>query len=163
MTTGCTAFGGDMGHWVSGSAPVYGLADKDKSNELRQLGMISTESEKKSPTRNVHDDFSTTMIVVAGPKPKLYCFVAKCGNGRSFRSKDVTISSRCSYSGRSIWERLPRSRRWAASHEMKQRSPAVRGFFLIFCLASSSSVNRSIGWRTMKRSSSTIYEELGRR
>ncbi|MEB1530066.1 hypothetical protein [Xanthomonas sp. WHRI 7945] len=98
ITTGCTTFGGDMIIRVSGSVPVSGLADNDKSSEPCQLGMISAEAGEQSPIRDVPADFSTTMMVVAGPKPKPYYFVAECGEGRKFRSDEVTISSRGSYS-----------------------------------------------------------------
>src|SRR5690606_32579124 len=95
MISGCTAFGGDMIVRVSGSVPVSGLTDK--SDELCQLSVISSETGDQSSTRDVPADFSTTMMVVAGPKPKPYYFLAEC-DGRKFRSNEVTISSRSSYS-----------------------------------------------------------------
>ncbi len=96
MVTGCTTFGGDMIIRVSGSVPASGLTDKP--GEPCQLGMVSAETGEQSPTRDIPADFSTTMMVVAGPKPKPYYFVAECDDGRKFRSDEVTISSRSSYS-----------------------------------------------------------------
>lgn len=96
MASGCTAFGGDMIIRVSGSVPVSGAAKK--SEELCQLDMVSAETSEQKTTRDVPAEFSTTMMVVAGPKPKSYYFVAECGDGRKFRSSEVTISSRSSYS-----------------------------------------------------------------
>jgi len=96
MVTGCTTFGGDMIIRVSGSVPASGLTDKP--GEPCQLGMVSAETGEQSPTRDIPADFSTTMMVVAGPKPKPYYFVAECDDGRKFRSDEVTISSRISYS-----------------------------------------------------------------
>ncbi|MBK8123856.1 MAG: hypothetical protein IPK54_09955 [Dokdonella sp.] len=96
MTAGCTAFGGDLIVRVSGSVPISGLTEK--SEDQCELGMVSAETGEQSSTRDIHPDFSTTMMVVAGPKPKLYYFVAACGDGREFRSDKVAVSSRNSYS-----------------------------------------------------------------
>lgn len=96
IAAGCTAFGGDMIIRVSGSVPVSGAAEK--SEEQCQLGMVSAETGEQGTTRDVPADFSTTMMVVAGPKPKPYYFVAECDDGRKFHSNEVTISSRSSYS-----------------------------------------------------------------
>ncbi len=96
MVTGCTAFGGDMIIRVSGSVPRSGL--EDKPGEPCQLGMVSAETGEQSPTRDIPANFSTTMMVVAGQKPKSYYFVAECDDGRKFRSDEVSISSRSSYS-----------------------------------------------------------------
>lgn len=95
-TTGCNAFGGDMIVRVSGSVPISELAEK--SGEQCELGMVSAETGEQAATRDIPADFSTTMMVVAGPKPKHYYFVAVCDDGREFRSEKVTISSRSSYS-----------------------------------------------------------------
>lgn len=95
-TTGCTAFGGDMIIRVSGSVPTSGVTEN--SREQCQLGMVSVETGEQSITRNVPAEFSTTIMVVAGPKPKPYYFVAECKDGRKFRSSKVTISSRNSSS-----------------------------------------------------------------
>jgi len=95
MISGCAVFGGDMIVRVSGSVPVSRLADN--SDELCQLRMISSETGDQSSTRDVPADFSTTMMAVAGTKPMPYYFVAEC-DGRKFRSNEVTISSRSSYS-----------------------------------------------------------------
>nr|WP_281383402.1 hypothetical protein [Pseudoxanthomonas broegbernensis] len=96
MATRCTSFGGDMIVRVSGSVPISGSAGK--SGEQCELGMVSAETGEQSSTRNIPADFSTTMLVVAGPQPKHYYFVAECGDGRKFRSDTVTVSSRSSYS-----------------------------------------------------------------
>lgn len=95
MATGCTSFGGDMIVRVSGSVPISELAKR--TGEQCELVMVSAESGEQSSARDVPADFSTTMMVLAGPKPKLYYFAAECG-GRQFRSKEVTISSRRSSS-----------------------------------------------------------------
>lgn len=81
---------------VSGSVPASGLSDKP--DEPCQLGMVFAGTGEKLPTRDIPADFSTTMMVVAGPKAKTYYFVAECDDGRKFRSGEVTISSRSSYS-----------------------------------------------------------------
>lgn len=96
MVAGCTAFGGDMIIRVSGSVPASGPADEQ--SEPCHLGMVSVETGEQSPTRDIPADFSTTMMVVAGSKPKPYYFVAECDDGRKFRSNEVTISSLSSYS-----------------------------------------------------------------
>jgi hypothetical protein len=95
VTAGCTAFGGDMIVRVSGSVPVTGLAKKPEKQ--CELGIVSTETGEQLSTRNIPSDFSTTMMVVAGTKPKHYYFVAECDEGRKFRSSTVTVSSRGSY------------------------------------------------------------------
>lgn len=95
VVTGCTAFGGDMIIRVSGSVPASGLADQP--GESCQLGMVSAETGEQFPTRDITANFSTAMMVVAGPKAERYYFVAKCDDGRKFRSGEVTISSRSSY------------------------------------------------------------------
>lgn len=96
MATGCTAFGGDMVIRVSGSVPISGAAGK--SDKPCQLGMVSVETGEEGSIRDIPADFSTTMMVVAGPKPEPYYFVAECSGGRKFHSNEVTISSRSSYS-----------------------------------------------------------------
>lgn len=96
LAMGCTAFGGDMIIRVSGSVPISGAAEKP--DEPCQLGMVSAETGQQGTTRDIPADFSTTMMVVAGPKPKSYYFVAECDDGRKFRSNEVTVSSRSSYS-----------------------------------------------------------------
>ncbi|HNQ75131.1 MAG TPA: hypothetical protein PKM39_00700 [Pseudothauera hydrothermalis] len=98
MAVGCTAFGGDMIIRVSGSVPISGVTEK--SEEQCQLGMVSAETGEQGATRDIPADFSTTMMAVAGPKPKLYYFVVECVDGRKFRSNEVTISSRSLYSRR---------------------------------------------------------------
>ena len=92
IATGCTSFGGDMIVRVSGSVPISGAAEK--SGEQCELGMVSAETGEQSSTRDIPADFSTTMMVVAGPQPKHYSFVAECGEGREFRSATVTVRSR---------------------------------------------------------------------
>lgn len=96
--SGCAAFGGDMLIRVSGSVPMSGLAENASASESCELGMVSAETGEQSPTRGFPADFSTTMMVVAGRKPKAYYFVLECEDGRKFRSSDVAISSRGSYS-----------------------------------------------------------------
>ena len=95
-SAGCTALGGDLIIRVSGSVPASELTGK--VSKLCQLTMVSTETGKQSSTKGISVDFSTTMMVVAGPEPKRYYFVAECDDGREFRSDKVTISSRGSYS-----------------------------------------------------------------
>lgn len=96
LGTGCTASGGDMIIRVSGSVPESVLADK--SGDACQLGMVSAETGEQLPTRGIPAEFSTTMMVVAGPKPNSYYFVAECDDRRKFRSDEVIISSRSSHS-----------------------------------------------------------------
>lgn len=95
-TAGCNAFGGDMIIRVSGSVPISGLAEKKE--ERCELGIVSAQTGEQAATRDIPADFSTTMMVVAGPEPKHYYFVVVCGDGREFRSDKVTISSRSSFS-----------------------------------------------------------------
>jgi hypothetical protein len=94
--TGCTTFGGDMIIRVSGSVPISGSAGDP--GEQCELGMVSAQTGERSSRRDVSADFSTTMMVVAGPQARRYYFVAECGDGREFRSDTITVSSRSSYS-----------------------------------------------------------------
>lgn len=93
ITTACTAFGGDMIIRVSGRVPTDGSVDRARC----QLGLVSVETGEHGITRDIPANFSTTMMVVAGPEPKLYYFVAEC-DGREFRSNEIKISSRRSHS-----------------------------------------------------------------
>lgn len=95
VTAGCTALGGDMIVRVSGTVPVPGVA-KNPEKQCA-LGMVSVETGEQLSARDVPSDFSTRMMVVAGPKPKHYYFIAECGEGRKFRSNTVAVSSRSSY------------------------------------------------------------------
>lgn len=95
MVAGCSALGGDMIVRVSGSMPLSGLTHG--SSERCQLVMVSTETGERGAVRDISADFSTNMMVVAGPKPKAYYFVAECDDGRKFRSNEVIVSSRSSY------------------------------------------------------------------
>ncbi|MDZ4314546.1 MAG: hypothetical protein U0989_07250 [Azonexus sp.] len=96
VAAGCATFGGDMIIRVSGSVPVSNATEK--SEEQCQLGMVSSNTGEQGATRDIPAEFSTTMMVVAGPKPKSYYFVAECDDGRMYRSNEVTVSSRSSYS-----------------------------------------------------------------
>lgn len=98
MAAGCAALGGDMIIRVSGSMPVSGASGNGRPDDVCQLGLVSPESGERSLTRDVPAEFATTMMVVAGPKPRPYYFVAECSDGRRFRSDEVAISSRSSYS-----------------------------------------------------------------
>lgn len=98
-TIGCASFGGDMIIRVTGSVPLYSSA-KEPSTQCR-LDMVSTKTGKREVTRNISPDFSTTMMIVAGPRPETYYFTAECGDGRQFRSNEITVSSSSSY-GRSF-------------------------------------------------------------
>lgn len=89
MVAGCITSNGDMIIRASGSAPILGTADK--SSKQCELGMISAETGEQSSSRDMPADFSTTMMVVAGPKPKLYYFIAECGDDREFRSRKITV------------------------------------------------------------------------
>lgn len=96
MATGCTTFGGDVIVRVSGSVPMSRLAEKP--DQQCRLGLVSVETGVQSSVRDVPTKFSTAMMVVAGPRPTLYYFVAKCDSEREFRSHEVIISSRSSHS-----------------------------------------------------------------
>lgn len=96
IIAGCTTLGGDMIIRVSGSVPVS--VAPEKPGEQCQLGMVSAETGEQGTMRDIPADFSTAMMVVAGPKPKSYYFVVECEDGREFRSNEVTVSSRSSYS-----------------------------------------------------------------
>lgn len=93
---GCSMFGGDLIIRISGSVPQSRL--EEQAADQCSLDMISVETGKRVSYRDVPKDFSTTMMVVAGPKPKSYYFVAQCGEGREYRSREVVVSSRSSFS-----------------------------------------------------------------
>lgn len=81
---------------VSGTVPVTNVVERSK--EQCRLDMISSETRGQAAARDIPADFSTTMMVVAGTRPKSYHFLVECDDGRKFRSNDVAISSRNSYS-----------------------------------------------------------------
>lgn len=96
VVTGCSTFGGDLIIRVSGSVPI---SESDRNiDKICQLNMFSSEKNKHVGETDIAAIFSTTMMVVAGPEPRKYYFVADCNNGEKFRSSDISISSRRSYS-----------------------------------------------------------------
>ena len=89
---GCATFGGDMIIRVSGAVPAPD--EPTKREGPCGLLMVSSETGERSIAKDVPNAFSTPMMVVAGPKPKAYYFLAVCGDGHTYRSSEVIISSR---------------------------------------------------------------------
>lgn len=96
MVSGCASVGGDLIIRVSGKLPVPSTAQGP--GEQCRLEIVSIDSDQRLTGRDVSPEFSTTMMVVAGPRPTPYYFVAACRNGRKFRSSKIIISSRGRYS-----------------------------------------------------------------
>ena len=96
IMSGCSTIGGDMVIRVSGSIPSSSTTSQQEKE--CQLEMISAETGDILSSKGVRSEFSTIMMVVSGQKPKNYYFSAKCSDGRLFRSEDVAVSSRRSYS-----------------------------------------------------------------
>lgn len=92
---GCAGFGGDLLIKVSGAVPTSGLP-QNFSGKCR-IEVVSVETGSTFSNRNISPEFSTTLMIVAGPKPKPYFFEVEC-DGRKFRSQEVMVSSRSSYS-----------------------------------------------------------------
>lgn len=96
FVSGCASFGGDMIVRISGSIPARTVGDA--SGKFCQLEIISAETGKRGVAKNINAEFSVAMMVVAGPKPKPYYFEAECRGEKKFRSDNVFISSKSSYS-----------------------------------------------------------------
>lgn len=93
---GCSALGGDMIIRVSGAVPAStAMAARE---DTCQLHLVSAATGERLNAREIRGQFSTTMMVVSGPVPTHYVFVADCSDGRSFSSRTISISSRRSHS-----------------------------------------------------------------
>lgn len=95
LIAGCASFGGDMIVRVSGVVPEPSAIDR--VNQPCRLEIVSIRSGKSGAARDVPTRFSTTIMIVAGPEPEPYYFIAQCGGGARFKSAEVLISSRSSY------------------------------------------------------------------
>lgn len=95
MLSGCATLGGDMIVRVTGQLPQSAFST-ERTMEC-QLSMLARESGTVVSSRQISSTFSTTMMVVVGPSPDHYYFIAECVDGSKFRSGDIALSSRRSY------------------------------------------------------------------
>lgn len=72
--SGCAASGGDMVVRVSGKLPVAVVLTE--APDICQLSMIGMKNGRVISSRQVSGSFSTTMMVVAVPRPERYYFTA---------------------------------------------------------------------------------------
>ena len=89
---GCAIFGGDMPIRVVGSVPVQAPSDSQLGCAL---AMLYAESDMVASRRNVSAQFEARFIVEARSKP--YYFVAKCKDGREYRSENIVAGGKGSF------------------------------------------------------------------
>lgn len=89
LLSGCSAFGGDMPIRVKGSIP-----DDQVTGEPAQctLVLLSAKSERERSRRSISHEFQVSFVVEA--QPELYRFVARCDDGRKYRSKEYEIGGK---------------------------------------------------------------------
>lgn len=88
---GCSSFGGDLIIRVTGHVPH---STAQQAAAPCRLDVVSINSGHVAASREVATEFSTTLMVVVGPNPAPYYFVADCDDGRRFRSGEVVIGRR---------------------------------------------------------------------
>ncbi|HHA2974047.1 TPA: hypothetical protein ACOFD8_001370 [Stenotrophomonas maltophilia] len=96
LLASCSTVGGDIIIRISGTVPASSVIAERQ--DTCQLQMVSIETGEHLNTREVGGEFSLTMMVVSGPAPTHYFFIADCSDGRRLNSRKISISSRRSQS-----------------------------------------------------------------
>jgi hypothetical protein len=89
---GCAIFGGDMPIRVSGAVPEI---NAENVRENCELSLVYAESGRTGSSHEVPAEFFTSFVIDAKSTP--YYFVAKCRDGRVFRSREVVLGGRGSF------------------------------------------------------------------